>query len=80
MALWNYFGPGAVFLTVSPYDECSLRMKLFGTCTSHKLPSLNCTEEEFVTDLKFIPELRLTYPGAGALEYQSIMKIVIEAC
>ena len=55
-------------------------MKLFGTCTSHKLPSLNWTEEEFVTDLKFRPELRLTYPGAGALEYQSIMKIVIEKC
>ena len=78
MALWNLFGPGAIFLTTSPCDECSFRMKLFATSKPHKLPSLEWTDDECVADLKFRQNLRLTFPGAGALEYQSIMQIVIE--
>ena len=53
-------------------------MKLFATKKSYKLPSKEWTDEECIADLKFRQNLRFTFPGAGALEYQSIMQIVVE--
>ena len=40
MSMWNYFGAPSLFLTISPCNEVSFRMKLYATADTHKLPSL----------------------------------------
>ena len=44
----------------------------------HCLPELDCTEGECIADFNIRQKTRLTYPGACSLEYQNIIKIVIE--
>ena len=78
MALWNKFGPASVFFTVSPCDECSFRMKLYATSKEFRLPSSDWPDEQCLLDFKLRKKLRSTYPGAGAIEFQSLMQIIIE--
>ena len=78
MALWNLKGPPSAFFTFSPCDECSFRIKLYADNKSHKLPSLNWSEDDCILDLKLRKSMRQRYPGAGALEYQSIFQIILE--
>ena len=43
----------------------------------HRLPDLDCPEEDCVADFNLRQRVRFTYPGACSLEYQNIIKIVI---
>ena len=44
----------------------------------HRLPDLDCSKGDCIADFNLRKKTRLTYPGACSLEYQNIIKIVIE--
>ena len=84
-ALCDYFGLPAVFLTITPCDECTFRVRLFADAGNpHVLPKL--VEDPFSieateicdADFKLRSKQRSMYPGACALVYESLMQIVIE--
>ena len=79
-AIWQYFGPPAIFATASPCDENSMRVRLYATSQTHKLPTLEqcMDEEDCFLDLKMRRDWRSTYPGACSLEYQSLMQVFIQ--
>ena len=78
-SLWHYFGPPAVFFTVTPCDECSFRVRLYATCQEHKLPSTESIHDrsKCLLDFNARKKWRTDYPGACAIEYESVMQIVI---
>ena len=78
-SLWHYFGAPAVFFTVTPWDECRFRVRLYATCQEHKIPSIDNIEDrsECLLDFNARKKWRADYPGAYAIEYESVMQIVI---
>ena len=80
MSTWNYFGAPSLFLTISPCDEVSFRMKLYATADTQKLPSLEWSDEECLNEWRVRSKLRSKYPGAGAIEFQSFIQIMLEDC
>ena len=55
-------------------------MKIYATSDCHKLPSLDWTNEECITDYTFRSTLRSTFTGASAIEFQKVLKICIGEC
>jgi hypothetical protein len=80
----NFFSCGILlghllfFFTISPGDECSIRIKLFFNHTMVILPQTNMEQNECIADLLFRSKLRLDNPGACARAYNSIMQIIME--
>jgi len=83
-AMDDYYGGSAVFLTTTPCDETSFRVRLFVRPEqNHMLPELGdpCDEDHIndcVADFKMRKEERTMYPGACSLMYQHLMQIVTE--
>ena len=77
-ALWHYFGPPLLFVTISPCDECSYHVQLFANMNPVEMPTLETfnSPEACLADLKMRKHIRATYPGACSLEYQNIIDIV----
>ena len=44
-AMNDYFETQAIYFTISPCDECSVRVRLYATSTKHALPSLKFSDE-----------------------------------
>ena len=80
MSLWNHFGPPSIFFTISPCDFVSFRMKLYVTSDHNKSPSLDWTTEECITDWTLRSNIRSTFLGDGAIEFQNFLQIFIEDC
>ena len=78
--MWNYFGAPSLFFTISPCDEVSFRMKLYATADTQKLPSLEWSDEECLSEWRVRSKLRSKYPGAGAIEFQNFTQIMLEDC
>ena len=78
--MWNYFGAPSLFFTISPCNEVSFRMKLYATADTHKLPSLEWSDEECLAEWRVRSNLRSKYPGAGAIEFQNFTQIMLEDC
>ena len=78
-SLWHYFGAPAVFFTVTPCDECSFRVRLYATCHEHKLPSIDDIEDKAkcLLDFNARKKWRAKFPGACAIEYESVIQVVI---
>ena len=78
-SLWHYFGAPAVFFTVTPCDECSFRVRLYATGHAHKLPSIDDIEDKAkcLLDFNARKKWRAKYPGACAIEYDSVLQVVI---
>ena len=78
-SLWHYVGAPAVFFTVTPCDECSFRVRLYATCDEHKLPSIEDIEDKTkcLLDFNARKKWRAKYPGACAIEYESVIQVVI---
>ena len=38
-SMWHYMGPPAIFKTLSPDDQCSIRVKLYAINGTHKIPT-----------------------------------------
>ena len=75
MSLWNHFGPPSIFLTISPCDFVSFRMKLYATSDCHKLPSLHWKNEECIADWTLRSKLRNTFLGTGAIEFRLMFNV-----
>ena len=69
-----------MFFTVTPCDECSFRVRLYATCQEHKLPSIGDIQDKSkcLLDFNARKKWRTDYPGACAIEYESVMQIVID--
>ena len=84
-ALCDYFGLPAIFLTITPCDMCTFRVRLFADAGSaHTLPHLSDDPfdpdemEGCILDFELRKTQRMMYPGACSLVYQSLMEIVTE--
>ncbi len=44
----------------------------------HGLPNLKCSEEDCLTDFVLRRDMRMKYPGACSLEFQSVMQILTQ--
>ncbi|KAL7432030.1 hypothetical protein ACHAXM_002882, partial [Skeletonema potamos] len=83
-ALCDYFGESSLFVTTTPCDECSFRVKVFVNAGEEQtLPSLgDLDDEDHIRQCYFDFEVRkrdrTLYPGACSLVYQHLMQIVTE--
>ena len=78
-AMWEAFGRSSVFYTVTPCDGSSSRIRLFAfSGSTHQFPSIDWSNEKCIADLNFRKKTRVTYPGACAIEFNSVIHIVIE--
>ena len=78
--MWHYFGAPVIFFTVTPCDECIFRVILYATCQAHKIPSIGDIEDKskFLLDFNARKKWGKNYPGVCAIEYKSVMQIVID--
>ena len=77
-ALCDRFGIPHIFFTISPDDECSFKVQLWANAgRTITMPSLDCDENICLLDYRMRRDTRLKYPGACALEYESIMKTLL---
>ena len=76
--MWHYFGPPAVFKTMSPDEQDNMRVKLYAITGEHKIPTTKdmMDEEMCFLDLTLRKKVRSKFPGACAIEFQNIMDIV----
>ena len=60
-------------------DECSFRVRLYATCNEHKLPSIDDIEDKakYLLDFNSRKKWRAKYPGTCAIEYESVIQVVI---
>ena len=83
-AMDNYFGGHSIFLTTTPCDERTIRVKVFANAGKEvSLPNLgDWDDEEFLEECRFDFDLRKDtrrlYPGACSLVYQHLMQIITE--
>ena len=74
MAFCDLFGMPSLFVTVTPDDSMSFRIKVFANSgKSVTLPSLDWSDEQCILDLKVREKIRMTYPGLCSLDFQSLM-------
>lgn len=76
----HYIVPPAAFKSLSPDDECSMCVKLYAINGEHKIPTTQgmMNEEMCFLDLTLCKKIRSEFPGACAIEFQSIIDIVMK--
>ena len=83
-AMDNYFGGHAIFLTTTPCDERTIRVKVFANAGNNvSLPKLGDWDDaSHLRDCRMEFDLRKNtrslYPGACSLVYQHLMQIITE--
>ena len=82
-AMCDYFGMSAIFLTITPCDLCTFRVRLFANADmAHELPHLSENpydpegSRDCLLDFNLRSTQRTMYPGACSLVYQHLMEIV----
>ena len=68
---------------ICEFNECDfvlrfIKIILLTHHKQHHLTDLDCSKGDCIADFNLQKKTRLTYPGACSLEYQNIIKIVIE--
>ena len=78
-SLWHFFGAPAILMTFTPYDECSFRVELYAATEEHKVPGVNYIQDESkdLLDFNLRKKVRTRYAGACAIEYESVMQVVV---
>ena len=66
------------FLTISPCDFVSFRIKLYATSDCNKLPSLDYTNEDLIAGWTLSSKLQNNFRGANAIEFQNFLQMFIE--
>ena len=52
-ALSDFFGPHSIFFTVTPDDECSLRVRMYANQGKEIIiPEVDCSETECISDFE----------------------------
>jgi hypothetical protein len=78
-ALWMTFGVPSLLFTFSPCDECSFKMELYASAGEPiTLPSIHEPMETLFQKLGCQKSLRVKRPRACALEFDSLLQIVIK--
>jgi hypothetical protein len=78
-AMYDRFGSGALFVTVSPTGNRNLRVRVFATGKSMNIPKpWLMSEEECSNYLEELVDLNQIYPGAGEVEFRSQLDIFVE--
>jgi len=78
-AMFDQFGSGAIFVTISPTGSRNLRVRAYAEGKMIKLPSpWKMTNEECAMYLDEMTNLNQFYPGAGEIEFRSQLDIFIE--
>ena len=73
------FGPGAVFLTVTPDDGNCIRLQIYVKHECDDPPdSMTATDDEIKADFDLCIKLRQDYPGLCAFDFQQITELMIE--
>jgi len=73
--LTDLLGIPHIFFTISPCDECSTRVRLWANAgMTMTMPSIDDPDNVCMIDYTERRDIRLKYPGACALEYESIIK------
>jgi hypothetical protein len=63
---------------VTPDDENNFRVQLWANAgTELSLPSIDSSENECIQDYVIRRDTRIRYPGACALEYESIVQVLL---
>lgn len=71
-------GMPSMFVTVSPDDECSFRVRLWASAgTEIDMLNLDLSDADCILDYKVRKNTRINYPGACAIEYQSIVQVLL---
>jgi len=74
MAFCDLFGIPNLFVSVTPDDSVSFRIKIFARSgEAIKLPDFNWSDEECIVDLQLRERTRAKYPGICSMEFQSVM-------
>jgi len=74
MSFCDLFGIPNLFVSVTPDDSVSFRIKIFARSGENvRLPNFNWSDEECIVDLKLRERIRAKYPGICSLEFQSVM-------
>ena len=78
-AMCDRYGLPGIFFSLTPDDEGSFRVQLYaGAGVSHEMQSLHCSDADCVMDFRISRDTRIKYTGAYAIEYQSIVQIVLK--
>lgn len=78
-ALTERFGPHSIFLTVTPDDECTFKVRMYSLQGKPvNLPSVDCSDEDCFLDFLMRTKTRTKYPGACSLFYQSAIQCIYE--
>lgn len=78
-SLFDRYRIPSIFFTVSPNEECSFRVRLWANSGQQfHLGLLKYTDSECIADFTLRKETRLQYPGTYALEYESIVQVILK--
>ena len=76
-AMADRFGPHSLFFTITPDDENSFRVRMFANQGNQiYVPGVDCSDAECVADFSIRSRMRIKYPGACSLYYQSAIQEV----
>ena len=77
--LTDRYGTAHIFFTISPCDECSWRVRVWANAgMTMTMPSIDDPDNVCLIDYKERRDTRLKYPGACALEYESIIQTLLK--
>ena len=67
------------FFTITPCDKWRFCVRLYATCHEHKLPSIDNIKRKgiFLLDFNARNNWREKYIGACAIEYESVIQVVV---
>ena len=78
-ALCDRYGIPSIFFSLTPDDECSFRVQLWANARERvKMTSLHCSDGDLLADFNIRKNTRIKYPGACAIEYQSIVRVALK--
>ena len=78
-ALCDRYGIPSIFFSLTPDDECSFRVQLWANARERvKMTSLHCSDGDLLADFNIRKNTRIKYPGACAIEYQSIVQVALK--
>ena len=78
-ALCDHLSLPDIFFTLTIDDGCSWHVRLIAMPgKNHVMPLLYCSEEACSEDCIMRRDARLKYPGTCALEYQSVVQVLLE--
>ena len=78
-AMCDRFGLPSLFFTLTPDDKLSIRVRMYANDGNEiTMPSLESSNDDCVADFILQRDARLKYPLACALDYESIVQVLVK--